>query len=114
MGDYQQRKGIKSEKKIPTGKSHGFRKFDLIYSRAKKSVGIVKGKRSSGYFAISDIFGKAIHNSVNVKQNCKRLSARKFILSGLEISMPPPRLSSRGTSILRYHSYNLKIFLLYL
>ena len=84
-GDYQQTKGIRSEKILPTGKSHGFRKFDKIYSQTKKIIGFVKGKRSTGYFAISDVFGKAIHNSVNIKKNCKRLSARKLILTNLEI-----------------------------
>ena len=80
-GDYQQTKGIRSEKTIPTGKSHKFRKFDLIYSKLANIAGFIKGKRSSGYFAVSDIFGKAIHNSLNVKKDCRRLSARKLILT---------------------------------
>jgi hypothetical protein len=84
-GDYQQTKGIRSEKTIPTGKSHGFRKFDLVKSVAKNITGFVKGKRSTGYFAISDIFGKAIHNSVNVKKDCRRISARKLIITSLEV-----------------------------
>jgi hypothetical protein len=80
-GDYQQTKGPRSEKRIPTGKIHGLRKFDLVYSKTKKILGFVKGKRSSGYFAISDILGKAIHNSINVRKDCRRLSARKLILT---------------------------------
>ena len=80
-GDYQQTKGIRSEKNIPTGKIFGFRKFDLVYSTSKKIYGFVKGKRSTGQFAISDIFGKAIHNSVSIKRNCNRLIARKLILT---------------------------------
>ena len=80
-GDYQQTKGIRSEKKIPTGKSHGLRKFDYIYSKSKKIIGFIKGKRSSGYFSISDIFGKSIDNSVNIKKNCVRLTARNLILT---------------------------------
>lgn len=80
-GDYQQTKGGRSEKSMPTGKSHGYRKFDLIYSKVNKIRGFIKGKRSSGYFAISDILGKALHNSVNVKKNCLRLSSRKLILT---------------------------------
>lgn len=83
-GDYQQTKGIRSEKSIPTGKSHGLRKFDQIYSKSKKILGFVKGKRSSGYFAISDIFGKAIHNSLNIKNACKRIAARKLTLIKME------------------------------
>lgn len=77
-GDYQQRTGKRSEKRIPTGKLFGLRKFDLI--RTEKGTGIVKGKRSTGYFAIADVFGNKIHDSVNVKRNCKRLTARTTTL----------------------------------
>jgi hypothetical protein len=76
-GDYQQRTGKRSEKIIPTGKLFGIRKFDLI--KTEQGVGIVKGKRSSGYFAIADIFGNKIHDSTNVK-DCKRLRARTTTL----------------------------------
>jgi len=81
-GDYQQTKGIRSEKTIPTGKTHKLRKFDLINS--SKGVGFVKGKRSSGYFSLMDINGNKIHDSVNVKKDCRRLSARKLVLTSLE------------------------------
>ena len=77
-GDYQQRTGKRSEKVIPTGKLFGLRKFDLI--ETDKGVGIVKGKRSTGYFAITDVMGNKIHDSVNVKKDCKRLRARKTTL----------------------------------
>ena len=83
-GDYQQTKGIRSEKKIPTGKLFGFRKFDLIYSKAKRLLGFVKGKRSSGFFVISNIFGKSLNNSVNVKKESIRICARRLILSSME------------------------------
>ena len=72
-GDYQQRTGKRSEKVIPTGKLFGVRKFDLI--KTEKGAGIVKGKLSSGYFAITDIMGNKIHDSINVKLNCERLRA---------------------------------------
>jgi hypothetical protein len=62
-GDYQQRTGKRSEKVIPTGKLFEIRKFDLI--ETKQGVGIVKGKRSSGYFAITDVMGNKIHDSVS-------------------------------------------------
>lgn len=78
QGDYQQTFGKHSEKKIPTGKLFGLRKFDLI--ETQKGTGFVKGKRSSGFFAISDIGGAAISDSVNVKKAVKRLSARKTVL----------------------------------
>jgi len=77
-GDYQQRTGKRSEKVIPTGKLFGIRKFDLI--ETKQGVGIVKGKRSSGYFAITDVMGNKIHDSVKVKNGCKRLRARTTTL----------------------------------
>lgn len=81
-GDYQQTKGARSEKRIPTGKLFGFRKFDYISS--PKGDGFVKGKRSTGYFLISDIFGTSTFNSGNVGKNCFRLSARKLVLMSLE------------------------------
>lgn len=77
-GDYQQTKGKRSEKKIPTGKVFGLRKFDLI--KTEKGIGFIKGKRSTGYFVISDIFDNIISNSVNVKKNCIRLCARTTTL----------------------------------
>ncbi|MFA6813584.1 MAG: RNA-guided endonuclease IscB [Bacteroidaceae bacterium] len=87
-GDYQQTTGKRSEKQIPTGKLFGLRKFDLI--KTEKGVGIVKGKRSSGYFAITDVMGNKIHDSVNVKRNCTRLAARTTtliqIVAGLELT----------------------------
>lgn len=85
-GDYQQTKGNRSQIKIPTGKLFGMRKFDLI--KTPKGIGFVKGKRSTGYFAISDIHGNVIHASANVKKNSKRIQARKTTLT------------ERGSSIL--------------
>ena len=77
-GDYQQTKGARSEKKIPTGKLFGFRKFDFIQN--PKATGFVKGKRSTGQFAISDIFGNVLHSSANVKKNTRRIRARFTII----------------------------------
>ncbi|KKH95327.1 HNH endonuclease [Methanosarcina sp. 1.H.T.1A.1] len=77
-GDYQQRTGKRSEKKIPTGKLFNLRKFDLV--KTSKGIGFVKGKRSSGFFAISDMFGNKISDSVNVKKICERLRARTSTL----------------------------------
>lgn len=77
-GDYQQTKGPRSETKIPTGKLFGFRKFDLI--KTSKWVGFIKGKRSSGYFSVSDIFGNKISDSVNVKKNSFRIQARRTVI----------------------------------
>jgi len=77
-GDYQQTKGKRSEKKIPTGKLFGLRKFDLIDTI--KGIGFVKGKRSYGYFALSSLNGELDIPSVNIKKECKRISARKTTL----------------------------------
>ena len=77
-GDYQQTKGKRSEKTIPTGKVFGLRKFDLIAT--SKGTGFVKGKRSSGYFVLMDIHGKTISTSVNIKKDMRRLVARSTTL----------------------------------
>lgn len=78
-GDYKQTQGSRSEKRIPTGKLFGFRKFDYI--QTPKVTGFIKGKRSTGFFAISDLEGKVINPSVNVKKNCIRLKARTTTLT---------------------------------
>lgn len=98
-GDYHQRTGKRSEKKIPTGKLFGLRKFDLI--QTEQGVGIVKGKRSSGYFAITDVMGNKIHDSAKVMQNCKRLRARTTTLLerkvvSLKVDAFLPHLSLRS------------------
>jgi hypothetical protein len=77
-GDYQQTKGSHSEKVIPTGKLFGLRKFD--YVKTWKGSGFVKGKRRTGFFAISDLEGKVINPSVNVKKHCVRFNARTTTL----------------------------------
>ncbi len=77
-GDYQQTSGSHSDKAIPTGKLFGLRKFDLV--ETPKGKGFIKGKRSSGYFALMDIDGSKITDSVNVKKDCIRLSARTTTL----------------------------------
>jgi len=51
-GDYQQTKGKHSEKKIPTGKIQGFRKFDLVRYLGK--IYSIKGRRSTGYAELMD------------------------------------------------------------
>ncbi len=79
-GDFQQFKGAHSEKRMPTGKLFGLRKFDLI--KTSKGIGFVKGKRSSGFFALMDILNNTVTASVSVKKNCTRLSARTTTLTG--------------------------------
>ncbi len=60
-GDYQQTSGQRSEQRIPTGKLFGLRKFDLVAT--PNGVGFVKGKRSTGYFAIAGFDDTPISNN---------------------------------------------------
>ena len=90
-GDYQQTSGKRSEKRIPTGKLFGLRKFDLVST--PRGVGFVKGKRTSGYFAIAAWDGASIHASAKAL-NCKRISARSTTLIG--------RGKARGKRFLRH------------
>jgi len=85
-GDYQQYKGKRSEVKIPTGKLFGFRKFDKV--KTPEGIGFVKGKRSSGCFVISDIFGNAFKRSYTAKKDLERVSARKTIIMEVGVSSP--------------------------
>ena len=51
-------KGVRGERKIPTGKVLGFRRYDKV-----QYLGIdcfIKGRRSSGAFVLSDINNKTI------------------------------------------------------
>jgi len=77
-GDYQQTKGVRSEKRIPVGKLFGLKKHDFV--QTPQGTGFVKGKRSSGYFALETILGEKIHASANVKKNTIRLKARTTTL----------------------------------
>lgn len=81
-GDYQQRKGIRSEQKIPTGKIQGFRKFDKVRYLGQEYF--IKGRMSTGYAILMDICGNKIDFSTAPRgmktpkmQNMIRISARK-------------------------------------
>lgn len=78
-GDYQLRKGIRSEVVIPTGKLFGFRKFDkVLYD---KKVYFIKGRMSTGYALLMDIEGTKINFKPIPKfSKMKRISARKSLL----------------------------------
>ena len=95
-GDYQLTKGKRSEKRIPTGKLYGLKKHDLV--ETPQGTGFVKGKRSTGYFALETITGEKIHASANVKKNTVRLSARTTTLTELRRSAIP--LCTKVQSIL--------------
>lgn len=81
-GDSQQTKGIRSERKIPTGKIQGFRKFDKVKYLGEEYF--IKGRASTGYAILMDIEGNKIDFSAMPKgfktpklSNCKRIAARK-------------------------------------
>lgn len=87
-GDYQQTKGSRSEKKIPVGKLFGLKKHDFI--QTPQGTGFVKGKRSSGYFALETITGEKVHASANVKKNTVRITARTTtLIQSMEAAIPP-------------------------
>jgi len=80
-GDYQQSKGIRSEQPITTGKICGFRKFDKVKYFGQEYF--IKGRMSTGYAILMDIYGKKIDFSTMSKgfktpklSNCKRITAR--------------------------------------
>ena len=80
-GDYQQTKGVRSEKRIPTSKIDGFRKFDKVEYFGEEYF--IKGRRSAGTVELMDIYGNKIDFSDKQKgfktpklSNCKRISAR--------------------------------------
>jgi len=81
-GDYQQSKGIRSEQSIPTGKIQGFRKFDKV--RYLGSEYFIKGRMSTGYAILMDVYGNKIDFSNAPKgmktpkmNNMVRVNSRK-------------------------------------
>ena len=84
-GDYQLTKGIRGEQRIPTGKIQGFRKFDKVRYFGKEYF--VKGRMSSGFGILMDVFSSKIDFSFMPKgyktpklSNLERISARSSCL----------------------------------
>ena len=84
-GDYQQTKGKRSEKKIPTGKIHGFRKFDKVSYFGKEYF--IKGRRAAGTCILMDINKNTVSFDYLPRGfktpkllNCKRKEARTGVL----------------------------------
>jgi len=80
-GDFQKTKGVRSEQSITTGKIQGFEKFDKVKYFGKEYF--IKGRMSSGYAILMDIYGTKIDFSYMPKgmktpklSNCKRVAAR--------------------------------------
>lgn len=84
-GDYQLTKGVRGEQRIPVGKIFGFRKFDKVKYFNKEYF--IKGRMSSGFAVLMDIFNNKIDFSYMSKGyktpkliNLKRLSSRHSCL----------------------------------
>lgn len=84
-GEYQLTKGVRGQQKIPTGKILGFRKFDKI--KYLNNEYFIKGRMSSGFAVLMDIFNNKIDFSFMPKGyktpkllNCERMSSRKSCL----------------------------------
>ena len=80
-GDFQQTKGIRSEQPVTTGKICSFRKFDKV--RYFRKDYFIKGRISTGYAVLMDIYGNKADFSQMPKGyktpklgNCKRMEAR--------------------------------------
>lgn len=82
--DRQLCKGIRGEKKIPTGKVFCFKKFDKVRYLGKECF--IKGRRSSGAFVLMSIDGNSIDfRNIGGKQNpsykfIERLNTRRSVL----------------------------------
>lgn len=84
-GDYQLTKGVRGEQAIPQVKIFGFKKFDKV--KYFKKEYFIKGRMSSGYAVLMDIFNNKIDFSYMPKgyktpklSNCNRMSARRSCL----------------------------------
>ena len=91
--DYQKTKGTRSEQSLNTGKICGFRKFDKVCYFGENYF--IKGRMSTGYAILMDIFGNKADFSKMPKgfktpklANCKRLEARKSWMITTEAVIP--------------------------
>ena len=78
-------KGIRGEQKLPTGKIHGFKKFDKVKYLGKEYF--IKGRASTGFAILMNIFGNKIDfidmpkgKKTPKLSNCSRITARKSCL----------------------------------
>ncbi|MBK5247378.1 MAG: HNH endonuclease [Peptostreptococcaceae bacterium] len=75
-GDYQLRKGVRSEQVIPVRKIQGFRKFDKV--KYGGNTYFIKGRMATGYAILMNIEGKKVELKPIPKfAKMKRISARK-------------------------------------
>ena len=62
----------------------------------KQGTGFIKGKRSTGYFALETINGEKVHASANIKKHTVRVTARTTTLKQLMESDIPPCAKAQG------------------
>jgi hypothetical protein len=85
-GDYQQRRGKRSERPVPRAKIQGFKKYDKVRYHGQEYF--IKGRMSTGYAILMDIHGSKQDLGHTPKMNhMKRRNARK---SWLLASKPLP------------------------
>lgn len=96
-GDYKLSKGFRGEQKINIDKIQGFRKFDKVKYFGKEYF--IKGRMSSGFAILMDIFNNKIDFSHMPKgyktpklSNCNRISARRSCLCISQKSFQVSRL----------------------
>ncbi|MFX1536019.1 MAG: RNA-guided endonuclease IscB [Promethearchaeota archaeon] len=78
-GDYQQRKGKRSERPVPRRKIHGFKKYDKVRYQGREYF--IKGRMSTGYAVLMDIHGtKQAFDHTPKMSGMVRLTARKSCL----------------------------------
>lgn len=84
-GDYQLTRGARGEQRIPVGKIQGLRKFDKVRYLGKEYF--IKGRMSSGFATLMDIFNNKIDFGFMPKgyktpklSNLERISARRSCL----------------------------------
>lgn len=76
--------GIRDEKKLPTGKVHGFKRYDKV--KYLDEICFVKGRRTSGGFVLMDIDNNSIDfrdkgGTLNSSYKyLKRINTRKSVL----------------------------------
>ena len=82
--DRQLCKGVRGEKRIPTGKIYSFKKFDKV--KYLGEICFIKGRRSSGFFVLMDIDNNSIDfRDRGGKQNpsyrsIERINTRRSVL----------------------------------
>jgi 5-methylcytosine-specific restriction endonuclease McrA len=75
-GEYQKTKGKRSEKRMPSDKIQGFKRWDKVLYQ--DTVCFIKGRMSTGYAILCDIFGTKIDFKPIPKfTSMQRISSRK-------------------------------------